>query len=138
MYFFSDSLAQNECGTGDFPGGAAPYGNDFFGGYLKPQRTDYNDGVIIPYPQNLTASLNMLFVFIQFADDTIASGDWPLGGQPPTFMNKFLVKDKNATGQFWNRYKDSSLSDYYQEVSKGSFHVTGEARHLITYNTWDY
>jgi hypothetical protein len=52
-------------------------------------------------------------------------------------MNKFLVKDKNRSSQFWNRYKDSSLSDCYQEIIKGSFHVTGETRHLATYHNWD-
>ena len=53
-------------------------------------------------------------------------------------MDKFLVKNKNSSGDFWNRYKDSSLSDYYQEISKGAFHVTGESRHLKMYHTWNY
>lgn len=53
-------------------------------------------------------------------------------------MNKFLVDERNRTGDFWNRYKDSSLSDYYQELSNGNFHVTGETRHLKMNHTWNY
>ncbi|MBL0108807.1 MAG: T9SS type A sorting domain-containing protein [Ignavibacteria bacterium] len=133
----SNLYSQDQCGTQDFPYGQAPYANNFFGGYLKPQRTDYSDGVYIPYPQNLTATLNMLFVFVQFQDENKTSDEWPIN-YPPTFMDKFLVKNKNSSGDFWNRYKDSSLSDYYQEISKGAFHVTGESRHLKMYHTWNY
>jgi hypothetical protein len=132
-FSLSDVFSQDDCGTADMIPGQGPTAYNFFGGYLKPQRTDISDGA----PSQSDATLNMLFVFIQFQDDTIQSGEWPLN-QPPTYMNRFLVEEKNGTGQFWNRYKDSSLSDYYQEISKGAFHVTGEARHLITYNTWNY
>ena len=45
----SNLYSQDQCGTQDFPYGQAPYANNFFGGYLKPQRTDYSDGVYIPY-----------------------------------------------------------------------------------------
>lgn len=129
-FFLPDLSAQSECGTEDMVPGSAPYGNNYIGSFLKPIRTDRNNG----NESDTSAKFHMLFVFIQFTDETIQTGDWPIG-QPPTFMNKFLVKDKNRSGQFWNRYKDSSLSDYYQEVSKGAFHVTGETRHLITYHT---
>lgn len=125
--------SQSECGTEDFSSGQAPYVNDFYGGYLKPQRTDYSNGS----PSQSNATYNMLFVFIQFQDENENSDEWPKG-DPPTFMDKFLVKDKNSTGDFWNRYRDSSLSDYYQELSRGAFHVTGESRHLITNYSWDY
>ncbi len=125
--------SQSECGTEDFSSGQAPYVNDFYGGYLKPQRTDYSDGS----PSQSDATFNMLFVFIQFQDENENSDEWPKG-DPPTFMNKFLDSAKNTSGDFWNRYRDSSLSDYYQELSRGAFHVTGESRHLITYHTWNY
>ena len=71
----SNIYSQDQCGTQDFPNSQAPYGNDFFGGYLKPQRTDYSDGGQIPYPLNLTASLNMLFVFVQFRDENKTSDE---------------------------------------------------------------
>ena len=133
VFLSSNVWSQDECGTQDFPNGQAPYVNDFFGGYLKPHRTDYDNGS----PSSSDATLNMLFVFVQFQDENESSDEWPIDSIP-RFMNKFLVKDKNSTGDFWNRYKDSSLSDYYQELSRGSFHVTGVARHLITYHTWNY
>jgi hypothetical protein len=121
-----EAKAQTECGTQDIVG-SLPYVNDFFGGYFKPHRTDRDNG----NPSPTDATLNMLFVFVEFTDENIESGEWPIGHQP-TYMGKFLVKDKNGSGNFWDRYKDSSLSDYYQEISKGAFHVTGEARYLIT------
>ncbi|MDZ4711066.1 MAG: T9SS type A sorting domain-containing protein [bacterium] len=125
--------SQDECGTQDFANGQAPYVNDYIGAYLKPHRTDLDNGS----PSQSNATFNMLFVFVQFTNETTESFDWPIG-QPPTFKNKFLDSVKNNTGNFWDRYRDSSLSDYYQEVSKGAFHVTGETRHLKTYHTWNY
>ena len=130
LLFGVELKAQNECGTqGDSP----PYSNNFIGGYYKPHRTDLNNGI----PSPSYANFNMLFVFIQFQDENSGAGYWQIG-QEPDYMDKFLVEDKNGSGPFWNNYKDSSLSDYYQEVSKGVFHVNGEARHLITYYDWEY
>ena len=129
----TDLKAQNECGTEDPAPGLQPYSNDFVGGYYKPERTDLNNG----NPSPSWANFNMLFVFIQFPDETTNADFWQIG-QPPVFMEKFLVKDKNITESFWNNYRDSSLSDYYQEVSKGAFHVNGEARHLIMDYNWSH
>ncbi|MBV6479903.1 MAG: hypothetical protein HGGPFJEG_02709 [Ignavibacteria bacterium] len=132
VFLFSSCFSQDTCGTQDFPQGQAPYGNNFFGGYLKPHRTDRDNGNPLS-----DATLNMLFVFVQFADDSVQSAEWPIDN-PPTYMNKFLIEERNGSGNFWGRYKDSSLSDYYQEISKGAFHVTGEARHLITNHNWSH
>lgn len=125
--------SQSDCGTEDFPGGQAPYEFDYFGGFLKPQRTDFSNGS----PSDENANFNMLFVFIEFADEINEDDNWPIG-EEPGFMNKFLVKDKVLSGDYWNRYRDSSLSDYYIEVTQGTFHVNGEARHIITDHTWGY
>lgn len=132
ILLFSKSHAQDECLVDEFII-ENHYPNNFFGGYFKPHRTDLDDGD--PSPSN--ATYNMLFVFVDFPSETTQSGEWPIG-QPPGFMDKFLVKDKNGSGDFWNRYKDSSLSDYYQEISRGAFHVTGETRYLTMYNNWSY
>ncbi len=108
--------------------------NDFFGGYLKPHRTDLSNGNYL----DTVANLNMLFVFVEFTDESDSSNaGWP-ANSPPVFMNQFLANSKNLNGDFWNRYPDSSLSDYYQELSQGRFHVTGEARHLRTYHSWNH
>ncbi|MBL8008546.1 MAG: hypothetical protein JNJ56_13560 [Ignavibacteria bacterium] len=69
----SNIYSQDQCGTQDFPDSEAPYVNNFFGGYLKPQRTDYSNGNIIPEEQNPT--LNMLFVFVQFRDENKTSDE---------------------------------------------------------------
>lgn len=132
IFWGNEVFSQSECATQDFPSGS-PYGNNFFGGYLKPQRTDLDNGN--PSPSN--ATFNMLFVFVQFQDEYVQSGEWPIG-DTPTYKSRFIIKDKISSGDYWNRYRDSSISDYYQEVSKGAFHVTGETRHLITYHSWDY
>jgi M6 family metalloprotease-like protein len=129
----TQQVVAQECGTEDFPS-EAPYSNNFFGGYLKPQRTDLSNGNYL----DTVANLNMLFLFVEFTDEPDPSNiEWP-GNAPPTYMNRILVLDKNVDGDFWNRYRDSSLSDYYQELSQGRFHVTGESRHLRTYNSWNY
>ena len=67
IFLSGNVYSQDQCGTQDFPDNEAPYPNDFFGGYLKPHRTDYSNGNIIPEEQN--ATLNMLFVFVQFQDE---------------------------------------------------------------------
>jgi M6 family metalloprotease-like protein len=133
LFFRAGLNAQNECGTEDPPPGSQPYSNNFIGGYYKPERTDLNNG----NPSPSWANFNMLFVFIQFPDETTNADFWPIG-YPPVYMDKFLVKDKNDSGPFWNNYRDSSLSDYYQEVSRGAFHVNGEARHIIMNNNWSF
>ena len=79
----------------------------------------------------------MLFVFVQFTNESDNDDNWPIG-DPPNFMNDFLDSVKSTSGDFWNRYNEHSLSDYYQEVSMGAFHVTGETRHLITDHTWSF
>jgi len=128
----SDIRSQEDCATTDFPSGA-PYINDFIGGYLKPHRTDYSNGNY----SNDNTSFHMLYVFVQFTNETDTDNEWPIG-DPPNFMNDFLDSAKINSGDYWDRYSERSLSDYYQEVSMGAFHVTGEARHLITDHTWDF
>ncbi|MBK6875901.1 MAG: T9SS type A sorting domain-containing protein [Ignavibacteria bacterium] len=128
-----NSTSQSECGTQDFQQGQAPNDNNFIGGYLKPQRTDISNGSI----SGSDATFNMLFVFVQFPDETTDTYEWPINN-PPIFMNRILDTAKNGNGDFWNRYRDSSLSDYYQEISRGAFHVTGITRHFIMNREWNY
>lgn len=130
LIFNSDLFAQNECGTSDTTDNPD---YNYIGGHLKPQRTDRDNG----NASQSDAKFHMLFVFIQFTDETVQSSEWPIG-DTPVYKSRFLVENKNGSGDFWNRYKDSSLSDYYQEVSKGAFHVTGITRHLVTYHSWNY
>lgn len=81
---FNTVFSQGDCGTEEYSG-QAPYGNNFFGGYFKPERTDISNGS----PSQSTATFNMLFVFIQFQDENdSSSSEWQIG-QPPTFMDNF-------------------------------------------------
>jgi hypothetical protein len=45
------------------------------GGYLKPERTDKDNG----NPAPIDATFKMLFVFVQFQGETGPDGDWPKG-----------------------------------------------------------
>ncbi|MBN8570619.1 MAG: T9SS type A sorting domain-containing protein [Ignavibacteria bacterium] len=124
FFLFSSLHAQDICGTQDeVTSGAGSY----TGGYLKPHRTDLSNGS--PAPSD--AKLNILLVFIRFPDDSAYDPDWT-AGSAPSYMNNLLATTKNASGDFWNRYSSTTalLSDYYQEVSRGTMHVTGIARYI--------
>lgn len=95
------------------------------GGLYKPHRTD-----VIGAPEY--ATFKVLIVFVQFANETVASGEWPIG-QAPTYMNNLLALNKNTNGNYWERYNPvtEQLSAWYQEVSRGQMHVTGRAYNII-------
>ena len=95
------------------------------GGLYKPQRIDVSGAPT-------TATLKTLIVFVQFANETVAADYWPIGGAP-TYMNDLLAINKNSTGNYWDRYNQNTecLSDWFQEVSKGQLHVTGEAYNIV-------
>lgn len=125
--FFSSLLAQSDfCGTSDE---LTSYASDlnFIGGYLKPQRTDLSNGS--PAPPD--AKFNIILVFIRFKYDNVDAPDWPVG-YPPTYMDSLLSPTKNVSGNYWERYSsiNAHLSDYYQEISRGTMHVTGITRYI--------
>lgn len=129
LIFQSLLYADNDCPMSEWYPNMTMAPN-FTGGYYKPHRTDSAEGQALP----LTASMNVVIVFVQFPDeDTLTdNSEWPIG-QPPEYMNDLLSENRKNTGTFWNRYNDSTerLSDYYQEVSRGIFHMTGITRHFI-------
>jgi len=102
----------------------------FIGGYLKPHRTDTTNGQALP----LDASLRTIIVFVQFPDENPLTDNsyWPIG-YPPIIKDSLLAPIRLNSGNYWNTYNEGSqrLSDYYQEVSRGKFHVTGITRHYI-------
>ncbi|HWQ82088.1 MAG TPA: hypothetical protein VN514_07445, partial [Ignavibacteria bacterium] len=103
------------------------------GGYYKPHKTDVTGA-----PSD--ASLKVILVFVQFANETIEADYWPIG-QPPVFMNEMLALTQNSVGNYWDRYNENTecLSDWFQEVSKGHLHVTGEVYNIIlTYDATHY
>jgi len=98
------------------------------GGFYKPHRTDISNG----NPAPSQATFNIIIVFAQFPDESIQSSDWPIDSIPK-YMNSLLAPSKNSSGNYWDRYSSTNeiLSDYYQELSGGKFHVTGITRHYI-------
>lgn len=116
---------EHECGT---PESTEMLSVGTIGGLYKPHRTDISDGL----PADPDASFNILIVFCQFPDETRELGEWPIG-QPPVYMNNLLAFTKNSAGNFWDRYNYETqiLSDYYQELSRGLFHVTGVTKNYI-------
>ncbi len=101
----------------------------YVGGLLKPHRTDLSGG--IPITDSLS-KLNILIVFVQFSNESIPSSEWPIDGTP-AYMNDLLALNKNSNGNYWDRYNENTqtLSDWYQEVSKGRMHVTGKAYNIF-------
>ncbi len=98
------------------------------GGLLKPERTDRSSGVTAPS----TATFNILIVFVQFKNETGYSTEWP-AGDSPVYKNDLLALFKDTIGDYWNRYDQNTetLSDWFQEVSMGTMHVTGKAYSVI-------
>ncbi|HMQ70632.1 MAG TPA: hypothetical protein PKA90_16745 [Ignavibacteria bacterium] len=129
LIFQTSLFADNDCPMSEwYPNLDIP--SDFTGGLYKPFRTDSAGGQALP----TTASFNVLIVFVQFPDENSLTDNsyWPIG-QPPVIIDSLLAPARNNSGAFWNRYNESSqrLSDYYQEVSRGQFHMTGITRHYI-------
>jgi len=72
----------SECPHNQFiDGKSSP--QDLIGGFYKPQRTD-----VAGAPEY--ASFRALLVFVQFANETLPSDEWPIGGAP-IYMNELLA-----------------------------------------------
>lgn len=101
------------------------------GGLYKPHRTDLSGGI----PSDPTARLNVLIVFVQFANESIVSSEWPIDGEP-TYMDEIIAENKETSGDYWDRYDQNTelLSDWFQEVSKGRMHITGKAYNIVLDN----
>ena len=101
--------------------------SSLIGGNHKPERTDGYTGT------NENSYFPVLVVFVQFATGEPYSNslDWPAGGSP-TFLNNIIASTRNNSypnGEWWNAYSEATarLSDYWMEVSRGHFHVIGNA-----------
>ncbi len=105
-------------------------GSEYIGGLFKPFRTDSADGRVLPHD----ASLRVIIVFVQFPDEPAFSNsaEWPIG-QAPVYLNSLLSTQRKNSLPYYDRYdeEDEIMSDYYQEVSGGMFHMTGITRHFI-------
>jgi len=68
--------------------------SEFIGGLYKPHRTDLSGGI----PSLPDARFNVLVVFVQFANDTTASSEWPIDGEP-TYMDDIVAEAKDTLRQ---------------------------------------
>jgi M6 family metalloprotease-like protein len=71
----------------------------------------------------LTASgtLKVLIVFVSFPDDETPHPYWPAHA-PPLYMDEFIDPDTST-----HTHSALSLTDYFQEMSLGQFHVVGKS-----------
>ncbi|MBL8008533.1 MAG: hypothetical protein JNJ56_13495 [Ignavibacteria bacterium] len=61
------------------------------GGLLKPERTDLSGGVTAPS----NSRLNVLLVFVQFANESAESGEWPIDDSA-IYMHDLLAENKDT------------------------------------------
>lgn len=99
-------------------------------GKYKPERTDVFQNT------NDMSVFRILIVFVEFANDSTYKDfpEWP-AQHPPVYMNTLLAPDRhnNHLKDWWGEYDENSetLSDYYMEISRGHYHVTGNALHIV-------
>ena len=128
---YSQDVPEFNCGQ-TFTG--ADNGKSFFGGFLKPLRTDSNEiGGITSI-----AYFPVLIVYVQFKGD-INLSEWPTG-QSPIYIDSVISETKKTNSDWWNAYDGNkeSLTDYWQEVSRGKLHFVGKAFSIVLDSTANY
>lgn len=108
------------------------------GGSYKPEKT-------IGYTGTSTnvGEFRILVIFVQFDKDDSDPGNesWP-AGEAPAYMDDILASTRstNYGSSWWNAYnsEEETWSDYFMEVSRGKFHVTGKAYNIILDNDFEY
>ncbi len=127
---FAQRLNFIDCGTPLSPSYGTP--TTFFGGNLKPERSDLTLGM--PAPPG--SYFPIMIVFVQFADEPDSSISWPIGGAP-TFMNEMLSFDKVSRADWWNSYNPNTqtLTSWWQEASRGKLHALGKAYSIVLDHT---
>ena len=120
-----------ECGM---LGGGPASPSVVINGDFKPVRSDMSNGVIVPEPNDLRFPI--LILFVQFKDEVEDSPliDWH-PNQAPGFLNSMITLYKTSTGNFYDRYNNYLVSDWWHEVSHGKMHVTGQALSIILDST---
>lgn len=105
-----------------------PIPPSLFGGYMKPERTDYQG---VP----ADAYFPVLIVFVQFLNDPGPDADYWHTGQPPNFLDSMIanVKKYPVNGDWWDTYSEAKepISDFWMEQSRGHFHIVGKTYSVI-------
>ena len=106
-----------------------------FGGYMKPERTDY-PGV----PSD--AYFPVLIVFVQFLNDPGPDVDYWHKGEAPDYLDSLVanIKKYPARGNWWDVYSESKepISDFWMEQSRGHLHIVGRAYSVVLDHEYTY
>lgn len=118
----------DSCGCATRPTYTQTNSSPFFGGKLKPKRSDINNSDPNSY-------FPILMVFVQFknelGDSTTTNFDsWP-ARRPPNFIDSMIRLSKNSITNWWNAYNGYAISDYWHEFSRGKLHIRGQAVSVI-------
>jgi len=128
----SISISQSQygfdCGFEDSSGIFNSIDFSTFAGLTKPIRTDIS-GDTTHTPSN--AVFPVIIVFVQYKGDA-DDWQWPTG-QAPIYLDSMIALDKSYNSEWWNAYNEYTqpISDYWLELSRGKFHVTGKAFSVV-------
>ncbi|MBK8983760.1 MAG: hypothetical protein IPM38_15935 [Ignavibacteria bacterium] len=117
-----------ECGFIDSSGSfSSSIFDNQFTGLTKPIRTDLSGDTSSPS----SAVFPVIIVFVQFLGDN-DDWQWP-AGQPPLYLDSIIAETKSYNSDWWDAYDENTeqFSDYWLEVSRGKFHVTGKAFSVV-------
>lgn len=122
-----------DCGFIDSTGLGSSLSVSTFGGLTKPVRTDLSGDTLSPS----SAVFPVIIVFVQFLGDN-DDWQWPTG-QAPIYLDSMIAETKSYNSDWWDAYDEDKepISDYWLELSRGKFHVTGKAFSVVLDKTQD-
>ncbi|MBL8008692.1 MAG: hypothetical protein JNJ56_14315, partial [Ignavibacteria bacterium] len=138
LILYSNNYSQSpngfDCGFVDSSGALSSsiFGNSF-NGVTKPIRTDLSGDTTSPS----SAVFPVIIVFVQYKND-IDDWQWPTN-QVPIYLDSLIAQTKSYNSNWWDAYNEQTepISDYWLELSRGIFHVTGKTFSVIL-DKFDY
>lgn len=105
---------------------------DYLGGQWKPESIER-------YTTDPNAVFPVLVVFVQYKNDPGPDVSHWHSNQAPGYINDVIHLTKKTSVNWWEAYDENTetLSDYWMEVSRGKFHVTGQAVSVVLPYTAD-
>ena len=122
-----------DCGFVDSTGLGNYLSFSNFNGLTKPSRTDLSGDTL----SSSDAVFPVIIVFVQFKDD-FTDWQWPTN-QAPIYLDSMIAETKSYNSDWWDAYDEDKepISDYWLELSRGKFHVTGRAFSVVLDKTQD-
>jgi len=131
---YSQSQYGFDCGFTDSSGAlnSSIFGSSFTG-LNKPIRTDLSGDSSSPS----NSVFPIIIVFVQFKNDN-NDWQWPTNSAP-IYLDSLISQTKSYNSNWWDAYNEQTepLSDYWLELSRGKFHVTGKAFSVVL-DKFDY